>query len=211
LKAIVRVEAEDVGRRLEELGFANKESLLEVVRACVAAQGGCTDNDPPGAPGYESWRFGVRRAREIYRPLGWEKDDAGGYSTIVNRANRIRMAILNSTDGAGMLDGIPQNRSKKGACSERAAVTNAQFVLPGSEVWDVPDARFEDFATWHLCVYISGDDVRAELSLLNDFEAGYFTGVHEKIILVGDGDWKKINFKDDDDTGPEIDVTIRRK
>src|ERR1700730_4167604 len=70
----VRSEAWDVDHRLAQLGLT-REVLLEVVRACAAAHGGCTDNDPPNAKGIEVWRWGVRRLRELLRPEGFEKDD----------------------------------------------------------------------------------------------------------------------------------------
>jgi hypothetical protein len=211
LGAIERVSKAEVESRLGELGL--DWSLLEVVKVCVASHGGCTANDPPGAPGYESWRAGVRTLREIYLPRDWERDDSGGFSTIVNHERRVRVAMMNADGGAGILGEVPQNRSRKGACSERAATTNASYSLPGSEAWPVPNGAVDPstYTTWHLCVYISEATIRAELSLLNDFDAGYFTGVHEKIVLVGDGEWDNPMFRRDDDSEPDVDIEIKRK
>jgi len=86
--------------------------------------------------------------------------------------------------------------------------------LPGSETWPVPEGEIGDpaaYTTWHLCVYISELTVRAELSLMNDFEAGYFTGVHEKIVLVGEGEWDNPSLKRDDDGEPDVEIEIKRK
>ncbi len=212
MSAIVRKDQTEVEDRLSQLGL-DRIGLLEVVKACVAAYSGCTANDPPNAPGFESWRAGVRAMREIYLPKGWDKDDSGGYCTIVNPTTTVRVAMMNSDGGAGLPgDEVPQNRSRKGACSERAAVVN-QLCLAND--WPIPDDApgHHDFTTWHLCVYISVETVRAELSLLNEFESGYFTGVFEKIILVGKGDWDELEFGGDRDSdgGPEIEVEVRRR
>jgi hypothetical protein len=215
--AIVHGEDWDIRSRLSELDLT-REQLIDIVKACVAAQGGCTDNDPPNSRGYESWRWGVRRSREILRPEGWEKDDTGGFATIVNHKRKIRLAVMNSDDGAGTIDRIAQNRSRKGPNSERAATANQQLLIPGSENWPIiahadNGQNFEGYTTWHLCIYISGDIVRAELSILNDFESGYFKDCFEKILILGSGDWDGLDFKGDsgDDSGPELDIEVLRK
>ncbi|HJU15369.1 MAG TPA: hypothetical protein VJ770_02765 [Stellaceae bacterium] len=211
---IIWVEEWDVDRRLGELDLS-REELIEVIRACVAAHGGCTDNDPPSAKGWEAWRWGVRRLREIYRPAGFDKDETGGLSTTVNRARRYRIAVVNTDDATGLPgDRIPQNRNKKGPASEQATTINQQ-LLPGYD-WPrrTPDGQepVSDLPTWHLCVYIEGDEVRAELSLLVEFKSGFFTECSERIILIGQDDWQKLDFGDSSgDLGPEFDVDVRRK
>lgn len=215
MAVIVRAEEWEVNHRLAQLGLT-KDSLIDAVRACVAAHGGCTDNDPPNAKGWEVWRWGVRRLRELFRPEGMEKDDTGGFSTIVNRDLRYRIAVINTDDATGIIgERIPQNRCRKGPVSEQAATVNQQ-LLPGSESWPrrMADGRepVSEFSTWHLCVYIEGDVVRAELSLLVDFNSGYFTDCYERIILLGPGDWGKLDFsRGTDDSGPEFEVEVRRK
>ncbi len=214
MPAIVRAGEWDVDRRLQELGLSRDE-LIDVIRACVAAHGGCTDNDPPNAKGWEVWRWGVRRLREIYRPAGFEKDESGGFSTTINRAHRYRIAVINTDDATGLSgERIPQNRNRKGPASEQAAAINQQW-LPG---YDWPRRTSEskepacDLPTWHLCVFVEGDEVRAELALLVDFKSGFFTECHERIILLGRGDWERLDFDSPpDDPGPEFDVEIRRR
>lgn len=211
MTAIIRVEEWDVEHRLGDFDLT-QEKLVDVVRACVAAYGGCTDNDPPTAKGWELWRWGVRRSREILRPEEWEKDDTGGFSTIVNHKRRFRIAIASADDATGRLGGRdPQNRSRKGPASERATTVN-QLLLPGSDAWPRSKAQVDEYETWHLCVYVGGDAVRAELSRFNGFEGGYLTDCHERIILLGDGDWEKLDFgTGDNDLGPEIEVDVQRK
>ena len=176
----------------------------------------CSDNDPPNSRGFEAWRWGVRKLREIFRAQGWEKDDTRGFSTLVNHKRKLRIAVMNADGGAGTLDGVPQNRSRKGAASEEVATINKQLELGGPN-WapmleNGEGPGFEGYTTWHLCIYIAGEVVRAELSRLHGFEGGYFTGCFEKIVLLGPGDWEKQDFRDGtDDLGPDFAVEITRK
>lgn len=212
MDAIVREKSSDVELRLLELGL-KKEQLVSIVKSCAAGHGGCTDNDPPGARGWESWRWGVRRAREELRPNGWEKDDTGNFSTVVNHERKIRLAILNADGGAGTRDCVPQNRSRKGPNSERVATTNRE-LMPGAEDWPIPAGEIkqslDDYCTWHLCVNIERDEVCAELALLSDFVGGYFTGFIEKIIIVGPGEWIALPTNEDDDY-PDLEFEVARK
>lgn len=210
---IVRTSRTDVARRLADFGMT-RDQVLEVIRACVSGAGNVTENDPPGTQGWETYRFGVRRFREVLRREGWEKDNTDGLATIVNHQLHVRIAVANTDGNTGIPDKLPQNRTKKGPTSERVAVAN-EALLPGVE-WPVSPKTGEDapsivgYATWHFCVYIDGDDVRAELSLLNGFESGFFTGWQERIIILGPGDWTTIDLPSaDDDSEPLLDIDVR--
>ena len=218
MHAIVHSKSFEVDGRLADFGL-NLDQVIEIVKACAAAQGGCTDNDPPGARGFESWRWGVRRAREILRPLGWDKDDTGGFSTIVNHDRKFRLAIMNADDGVGTVDRVPQNRSRKGAISEQVSTANRQLAFPGVSEWPIPvnqgdQTDVSGYATWHLCVYKNDVTVRAELSLLSGFENGFYTEFIEKIFILSDGDWDPLSIgvsPGGDEPGQEFDVRVVRK
>lgn len=218
MDAITRTDAWDVDRRLAELDLT-REALIDVVRACVAGHDGCTENDPPSAPGYESYRYGTARARELLCGDKWQKDNSGNYCSVINHERRLKLVVMNSDDGAGLLERVPQNRCKKGPNSARTAKVNAQATLfspeeiPLSCPSGVPPVS-HGYTTWHLCVFIGGETVRAELTLLNKFYRGYFTGLFEKIIIVGAGDWKPLTvFDDPDEDGgaPEFAIEVNRK
>jgi hypothetical protein len=216
----------DVDRRLEVLNLERK-NLVAVVRAAVAAVGNCTENDPPTARGYECWRAAVRVLREIHRSLGWEKDDASNFSTIVNKQGRIKIAVANTDDATGNPKVLPINRSRKGANSDRASQIN-QLALPFPEFQSEiqsGDSKGSDYATWYLCIYVDGDKIRAELSLPTRLESGYFTEWEERIMLISsDEDWKRaiewtpsneyssqLNRTPMDDEGPKFEVSITRR
>lgn len=188
-----------------------EDQLVEVIQASVIAYGGCTDNDPPAARGWDSWRWGVRRLREVLVPEGWIKDDTGGLSTVVNHKRRIRIACVRTDDATGIPgERDPQNRSPKGALNERATTVN-QLSLSGADEWPKPEGQVDEYETRYLCIYIEGDVVRAEFSRFDGFEDGHLTDCYERIMLLGVGDWEPLDFSDDSDLEPDLDIDIRRK
>jgi hypothetical protein len=212
-----------VDGRLSEFGIT-REQLVEIIQAMVAAKAECTENDPPSAPGWSSWRHGTRRAREVFRSDGWLKDDTDQLPTIVKPSIGMRIAVANTDDGTGITSaGIyPQNRSRKGAATDRAIDLN-QHTLFGDAGEDdgvvvkfkPRDTHTDAITTFYLCVFNEGDEVRAEFSCPILVENGFFMGFSERIILFGPGEWppKIKTSKHDDDTGDgsDYDIPVRRK
>ena len=132
---IVRSDTFDADSRLSDLALG-RAALLEVLAVAFAEHGNCNENDPAGSRGLAVYRWCVRGLREQYRSAGWDLDRSGGIETIVHHEKKIRIAVIN-TDAATCKPGvIPQNSSRKGPNSERAAATNAQ-MFPGAEAWPV--------------------------------------------------------------------------
>lgn len=213
----------EVRNRLDELGLPQKK-LLEVVRAMVGAKAECTDNDPPGARGWSSWRWGTRRLREeVLVEDGWERDDSDQISSVVNTKRRVRVVVSNTDDGTCVEeDGrFPQNRSKKGAATDRAIQANqTSFMDVLDETLKVVPLKVSraepgPIVTFYLCVYCEGDEFRAELSCPNGVEGGFFTGFDERIFLIdssSDGDGAARRRGDDDlDGDSEFEIPVKRK
>jgi hypothetical protein len=217
----------EVDGRLSELRVT-REQLLEVVQAMVAAKAACTDNDPPSAPGWSSWRHGIRRSREVLRPDGWLKDDTDQLSCIVNHNLGMRIGVANTDDATGdeSPSAVPQNRSKKGAATDRSIDGTQQSLFgpsagkaaedDGKIIRFMPRARHSNsYVTYYVCTFNEGDVVRAEFSCPIAVENGFFNGFSERIILVGPGDWPPAaKVKRDDPAsggGSEFDIPVRRK
>jgi hypothetical protein len=218
MAAIFRTNPIEVDNRLEQLGWARSD-LLEIIDAMVAARNGCTENDPAAAPGWMSWKEGVRRMREIARPNGLEKNEADQVPWVLDHKRGIRLTVSNTDDGTGIENRTPQNRSKKGPATDRAVGANQYSFI---DLLDVPEKVVPLSMTgrqpgmivsWYLCVYCEVDDVRAELSCPVGLEGGFFTEFMERIILIGpDGGGTAVRRRDDDpDEGPEFDVPVSRK
>jgi hypothetical protein len=210
MAVILRVEEIDVDGRLAGLRLS-RAALIDAIRACVAAYGGCTDNDPPSARGYEPWRYGTRHLRELLLPadLDWKKDDTANLSSVRNDDVGIRIIVLNTDERTGSLtpEPGPQNRLKKGILHERAIGSTTGW-LPGlPKLFDEPQHD-----VWYLCVHVSGEKVLAELSRPAAIENGFIVGWKERIIIVGPDDWAKLDFSGiEDDSGPDFEINVRRK
>jgi hypothetical protein len=171
----------EVGNRLEELGVS-KTKLIDVIEAMVSARADCTPNDPPGSRGWSSYRMGTRRLREEFLTEdGWEKDDTDQIASIVNKKIGLRIVVANTDDATGIEDGerFPQNRSKKGAATDRIVQSNQlSFMDALDESLTVIALRSSEqirrpIITWYVCVYNEGDEVRAEFSCPVDVEGGF--------------------------------------
>lgn len=218
MPTVIRKFPYDVNRRLHELGL-NKELLLKVVDAVSAAHANCTENDPPSARCWDGWRMGTRRAREIFRPLGWDKDDTHTYSVILNHRERVRLVVVNSTDGTGLETGSPLNSAKKGPRSAESALVNRQLVLDLAGFKEELERRLKlaeaaKYTTWCLCVFVDSETVRAELSQPVGFSRGFVTRWEERILLKGDLGPSSIRIlpaDSDDGLSPDFPITVQRK
>jgi hypothetical protein len=210
-----------VDNRLETLGWS-REELLEVVGAMVSARRSCTENDPSSAPGWMAWKDGTRRLREIGRAKGLSKADFDQIPCVVDDMRRLRFSVCNTDDGTAVEGRTPQNRSKKGPGTERAATNNqgslfdlfealkeseASAIIPLSRIRPQPGI----IVSWFLLTYCEGDEIRAELSCPIETEGGFFADFYERIVLVGpddDGGGLRRQLPDD---GPEFDIPVVRK
>ncbi len=212
----------DVDQRLRALGL-DTQLLSEIVSAMVQAKAGCTPNDPPAAPCWLAWQMGTRRARELLRPLGWDKDDADTWSVIVNHALSLKVVVVNSDAGTGLTTKNPINLAKKGPKSSRSAYDNRQQVFDiAGFVEDLQRRRVSEqakkYATWCLCAYIEGDVVRAELSQATVYTMGFVSAWQERILFLPDGSLLTgsamppvVNPLSDEEMTPDFPIEIRRK
>lgn len=218
---VVRVQPYEVRQRLEGLGL-DLGRLLIAVQAVSDAHSNCTNNDPPAARCWDGWRMGTRRLRELYRPLGWEKDDTDTYSVLVNHSTKVQVVIVNSTKGTGLLVGSPLNVAKKGPKSVKSATDNRQHVLdiagfPEELARKLRMMEAKNYQTWCLCVYVSEDclTVRAELLQPVKYNRGYISDWEERIILRGNDPVPETVIVapsgDDDGLSPDFPIVVQRK
>lgn len=207
MTVLVHNSGYSIEARVRELGLS-REGLLSAVRASAAAVAGCTVNSPPIARGWLAWHDAVVRLRQEFRSYGWEADDTANFSTIIDHAAGIKIAVVNTDEGTGNVASFPTNRSKRGELSKIAIESN-QYRLPFMAEPD--ELKSPNFQTWYLCVHVVGETVKAELSLPTKCEGGIIGGWRERIILVTGDDDLRISNSDDYDEGPDIEVRISRK
>ena len=210
----------EIGNRLQSLGL-NREELLEVVYAMVGAKRDCTKNFPPSAPGWLSWCYGTVRLREIKCSTeGWQKDDSDQISSVLNKKLGVKIVVSNTdyATGLGLENTVPQNRSKKGAATERNISSNQlSFMDVLDQSLDVSylnrkNIFGESITTWFLCVYHEGDVVRAELSCPIKVENGFFTGFSERITIISEKDDNSpVHRRVTEEPDIEFDIPVARK
>jgi hypothetical protein len=167
--------------------------------------------------------MGTRRLREVMlREKNWEKDETDQISAVINQKLRIRIAVANTDDATGLeIEGhLPQNRSKKGAATDRAVQANQGSFI------DALDASLKviplkggkeptgPIKTWYLCVYNDGDTVRSELSCPSGLDNGFFTDFVERIFLDEgeEGGGSAVRRRNDDGgKPPEFDIPVKRQ
>jgi hypothetical protein len=212
----VRIEPYDVQNALAALDLTFEECMA-VFEAMAAAVGGCTENDPPTARGWDAWRFGVRRWREVKRSQGWSKNDSENISTIVHPNASFRIAVANTDESTGMVNAEPRSRSTKGDGSKRAVELNNSPPLPLPEFVEEFERQLKAAAAahaqiWYFCAYIQEDVRRLELSKPTAIVGGHFAGWKERIILIdGDGPVCVRSNPVDEIYGPDVEVVVRRK
>jgi len=203
-----------VTNRLSQLGVT-REGLQEIIDRMVSARRNVTSNHPPGSAGWFAWAEGTCRSREIFLPLGWERNEESRISSI--HKGQIRIAVCNTDEGTGVLKSQPMNRSKKGAGTEYVVSLNqgvfADILEAASKVIQIPGAFDEKVVYWYLCVYCEGDDIRAELSCPLKCKRGFFVSFRERIILIGesDDDGGVRKRGDSTESGPDFEIVVTRK
>ena len=223
MPTIIVAKPIEVENELELIGLT-VEMALEIVHAMAGARADTTENDPPGSAGWSAWRMGIRRSREVTLHSkefpDWVRDETGQVSSVVNRKLGVRLLVANTGDGTGIdaEDRYPQNRSKKGGATDRLVQTNQgvfEFMEQASNVVAFPKAvdAAQGIASWYVCVYSEGGDLRAEVSSPIGIEGGFFTGFHKRIIILG-GDETGIDpvkTKKPDGEVVEFNIPVARK
>src|ERR1700733_62839 len=90
--------------------------MLELASKVAGERANVTDDDPPSAVGYETWRWGTRFAREdeTLKSLQWvacEKDQVSG---IRNPELRTKLVACSTDMNTGNPNKSPKNLSDKG-------------------------------------------------------------------------------------------------
>lgn len=223
MKTNIVTKPTDVQLKLEHIGLTS-EQVLEIVHAMAAAKADATENDPPGAAGWSAWRMGIRRSREVTihdkRFPDWERDEEGQVSSVVNRKIGVRLLVSNTGDGTGIpeQDRYPQNRSKKGAATDRIVQCNQgvfEFMEEATNVVQLhaPGDQEQGIVSWYVCVYAEGENLRAEISCPIGIEGGFFTGFSERIIVLG-GDPIELDPSGGEKPAGEVvefDIAVSRK
>ncbi len=211
MAALIHTEPRECDRRLSQYFNSTRPQWIEVIKAMVAARGGCTDNNAKSAPGFYAWDAGVTRMRQIFRREGWEIVCEDGIEFIVNHDLKKKITVMNTDAGTANKFRSPRNRTIKGPAAEKIADLNDQLeMFKSGEMTAAPD---DEYARWYLCAFDNGEKVRAEISRPTAFMSGYFVSFSERIFILQDDDWEKIALASPVVAGSdqELEINVRRK
>jgi hypothetical protein len=218
MTAILVTNPIQAANRIESLGL-NNSLLLEVIDSMALARRNCTDNDPPGSPGWSAYRDGTRRLREVFATLGWDRDDFNQIACIAHKKRGLRVSVISGDAATGDPDKFASNVTQKGAATHMIVSANQMSFMDSLDV-DMNIVRLSSVQNqpgvivhWYLFVYCDGDEVRAELSCPVKCSDGYFTDFEERIFISREdgGNFapkKKTTIPTD---GSEFDIPVVRK
>lgn len=186
----------DVDTRLVPFGVT-RQSLVQIVRAVVAARADAVADDPVTAEGLFAYIYGTRALRQIFGMSGWVRHRHENIESVRHPQHSMKV-VYQSVDLAAAPGHVPQAVSGKGAGANRSvsASQGNLFAPPTQGVPALVPVRAIVAGTWFFCVSVDGDDVRAELSLPSKITDGNFESFIERIYIVRDGEWASISVID---------------
>lgn len=201
-----------VDRRLRQYFDTNRQQLIEIVKAAVAARAQSTDDSPRSAASYFAWAAATTRLRQMFRRMGWDKGDENGIETVINHGLMKQIAVMSTDSGTTNFGRSPRNRTIKGSASEKIVDLNNQYELFKRD--EVGPLKEPPYTLWYLCIYDNGSKVRAELSCPVEFTAGYISKFSERIFILQEGDWEKVILAPPGDRpaqDDDLEIDVRRK
>jgi hypothetical protein len=174
----------DVTHRLAELGL-EESSLIQAGQAGFSALASCTENHPPGSPGYFAWAETVRTLRDLLAP-SWTRKTDNNLSLTVNENQTMAILVATGDSDTGVKEGHPRTSAPKGSRTKGRVQANRymEYLFPEMAA----DAASKvGPPTWILLIRCDAksQNFRSELSRPIDMtEDGYVDEWAERIILA---------------------------
>lgn len=159
--------------------------MIDLSSQIAGERANVTDDDPPTATGYETWRWGTRFCREdkTLKGLGWvpcEKDQISG---IKNDALKLKLVICNTDSNTGNPFKAPKNLSEKGPASCKLIGKNSSQIDMGFPHDD--DAGYD---LWYYCSFYCERYISIEVSRPSGETAGVVSSFSDRIIIAKPGE-----------------------
>lgn len=182
MEARVVVEAEAL-ERLGELGLT-VEIIERAIRRAEAEAATCTALDPPIMAGLIRYGRTVRFLREDLVPMGWDFDDPRNFSRTIHPSRQFALVASSGDDATGNATLTPTTKYAKGYATACAVDTNGQLAFDFGDLGNETElSDNEQLATWFLLYHVTGDEIRAEVSLPSAMAGGKISDWLERIIL----------------------------
>jgi hypothetical protein len=203
--------AEEVTNRLTTLGLTESE-LIQAIKRGILARSEVTLNHPPLHAGFVTWSTTVCALREILIPKGWERNDEGNYSVVIDPSRSFSIAVATGNEDTGNPNATPTTKSPKGPSTRSAVEENLNQMTLFPELAAIVDGNSgEGRLTWLLLLNHDGDKVKSELSLPINCN-GKVDAWQERIILpeIDLDPIHTISITPDLPNMPDIDIDVRR-
>ena len=208
---LIMVDPLDVHARLRKLGLRASD-LTDAMLAGASAMTTCMENHPPIYSGLKFWAETVRALRDRKLEDGWNRDDSGNYSTVVNAGRTIQIAVARGDEWTGRAEapsGRPSTRHPKGVATQRVVEANQLSLFDPVPVPD-NDQAGAPLITWVLLHYRDQHALRCELSTPTAITPHGFVEEWNERIIIDEIHFGNINIPMDE-SPVEPDVLVRRR
>ena len=165
--------------------------------------------DPPNAQGFDAWRYTVRQLRKGLKGLGWRIDNLRNISLVISDAREINITVSSGDEFTGIKGNcLPRSKNPKGALTEEAISRNIRQPDLFPDL--LPEAvqkyhRTMQYPTWVYLIYITDEEIRAELSLPISMDScRYVDDWAERILISVPLPGAELSDEIDFDEGPDI-------
>lgn len=184
--ARVIVQASSVSHHLNKLGVP-MDALVKAAQNGFIERAMAHPSDPVTAAGTDAWRYTVRSLRASLVDIGWRVDDPQNLPIAINDHLRVNITVSSGDEATGNPQKEPKTKNPKGTLLEAAVDRNAHQRELFPETISEAKRQFEntiEYPTWVLLIYITDEEIRAELSLPNSYgENSHLDGWACRLIL----------------------------
>jgi len=149
----------------------------------------------------------------LFTPKRWLRTRENNVESVRHPERNLKI-VYQSVDMASHELREPKAVSGKGSGTDRMidAAQGSLFNIADLEKLNPVTIQPVDQGLWFFCVSVSGDDVRAELSLPAAIEGGNFDRFIERIFILRGGEWEPTSkISVDNDDAIEFQPTITRR
>ena len=164
--------------------------------------------DPTTAAGTDAWRYPVRSLRKGFAGLGWRLDDVRNLPLVISDEQQINITVSSGDEYTGIdSQRHPRTKNTKGVLMEEAVFRNVgQLDLFANEL---PEAirmfsQTIKYQTWVFLLFITDEEIRAELSLPSVMGNDHVIWWDERILLSVPLPGAESDDEIDYDEGPDI-------
>lgn len=206
----------EAAARIVEVTGMQIETFRRAAQEGFAERANCTIFDPVTAPGTDAWRYPTRQLRTEAVEHGYRLDNPKNLPLAVSDEHKINITVSSGDERTGLILGRiqPKTKNPKGSILEAAISRNVNqgLLFPDLEPENIREFRHTmGYPTWVFLLYITDEEIRAELSLPSEMDGSdHIVGWSERIMIsVMPKDIIGEDFEPE--TGPDIlpDISIK--